>query len=128
MSNHHIVTPKTYIAVILSLFALTGLTVWVAFQPLDAPWNDVVAMAIAFTKATLVVLFFMHVKWGETTTKLSVVLALIFLLLLLGITLSDFLTRPEAGRKWRLTEVQELSVETPTQRVSEPGPGVLFHS
>ena len=93
MSNHHIVTPKTYIAVILGLFALTGATVWAAFQSLGSPWNDVVALGIAMTKAGLVVFFFMHVKWAERTTKLTVLLALIFLVMLLGITMSDFLTR-----------------------------------
>jgi cytochrome c oxidase subunit 4 len=97
MSDHHIVTPKIYIAVITSLFALTGLTVWIAFQDLTNPWNDVAAVSIAITKATLVVLFFMHVKWGESTTKLAVILGILFLVMLLLITFSDFYTRGWLG-------------------------------
>ncbi|MBZ0111243.1 MAG: cytochrome C oxidase subunit IV family protein [Thermoanaerobaculia bacterium] len=94
---HHIVGPATYIAVICTLFGLTALTVWVAFHHLGDPWNDVVAISIAVTKASLVVLFFMHAKWGESTTKLAVLIAIFFLLLLLLITFSDFATRGWLG-------------------------------
>jgi cytochrome c oxidase subunit 4 len=94
---HHIVGPATYIVVICSLFGLTAVTVWVAFHHLGDPWNDVVAISIALTKASLVVLFFMHVKWGESTTKLAVILAILFLLMLLLITFSDFASRGWLG-------------------------------
>lgn len=94
---HHIVGPGIYITIISLLFVLTGLTVWVAFYHLGDPWNDVVAISIALTKASLVVLFFMHVKWGESTTKLAVILAVIFLLMLLLITFSDFASRGWLG-------------------------------
>lgn len=97
MSEHHIVTPKTYITIIAFLFALTAATVWVAFQHFGDPWNDVIAIGIALTKATLVVLFFMHVKWSERTTKLAVILAVLFLVVLLLITMSDILTRGWLG-------------------------------
>ncbi len=59
---HRIVPVRTYLLVFTALLILTGVTVAVAFHHLGDPWNDVVAIAIAITKATLVVLFFMHVK------------------------------------------------------------------
>jgi hypothetical protein len=39
----------------------------------------------------------MHVKWGESTTKLAVILAILFLLMLLLITFSDFASRGWLG-------------------------------
>ena len=71
----------------------TGLTVYAATLDL-APYNAAVALGIATIKATLVALFFMHV-WhaSEKLTKLVVIAALFFLLLLLGLTMSDYATR-----------------------------------
>jgi cytochrome c oxidase subunit 4 len=91
--HHHVVPPRLYLAVFAALLVLTTLTVWVAYRHLGDPWNDVVALTIAFTKATLVVLFFMHVKWGSPMIKLSVITAVLFLALLLGITWSDYWAR-----------------------------------
>ena len=101
---HHVVPIKTYLAIFGALLVLTTLTVWVAFQHLGDPWNDVVAMAIAITKATLVVLIFMHVKWGSPMVKLSVVSAVLFLLLLFGITWSDYWARKTPAVKVQETD------------------------
>jgi cytochrome c oxidase subunit IV len=92
-STHHVVSPKVYLVVFAVLVVLTAATVWAAFVHMQDPWHDVIAMAIAVTKATLVVLFFMHVKWGTRMTKLSVIVAVIFLILLAGITVTDFWAR-----------------------------------
>ena len=91
--SHHVVPVRTYLMIFAALLVLTVVTVAVAFQHLGDPWNDVVAMAIAVTKATLVVMFFMHVKWSSPMVKLSVITAAIFLVLLLGITWSDYWAR-----------------------------------
>jgi cytochrome c oxidase subunit 4 len=84
---------KGYFAVWIALLIGTGLTVYAATLDL-APYNAAVALAIATVKATLVVLFFMHV-WhaGEKLIKLVVISALFFLLLLLGLTMADYATR-----------------------------------
>ena len=84
---------KMYFAVFLALLAGTGLTVFAATLDLG-PFNAPVALTIATIKATLVALFFMHV-WhaSEKLTKLVVIGALFFLLLLLGLTMSDYATR-----------------------------------
>jgi cytochrome c oxidase subunit IV len=103
---HHVVPPRVYLAIFAALLVLTGLTVWVAFQHLGDPWNDVVAMAVAVTKATLVVLFFMHVKWGSPMVKLSVLTALLVLALLVGVTWSDYWARDTPGVRVQETEYQ----------------------
>jgi len=83
-----------YFAVFFALLAGTGLTVFAATLDLGK-FNAAVALGIATVKATLVALFFMHV-WhaSEKIIKLVVIGALFFLLLLLGLTMSDYATRP----------------------------------
>ena len=71
---------------------LTTITVIVAFINLGA-LNFPVALAIAIVKATLVVLFFMHVKYSSRLTKLICGTAFFFLMILFGLTLSDYLSR-----------------------------------
>jgi cytochrome c oxidase subunit 4 len=88
----HVVPVSIYLAVFAALMVLTGVTVWAAGQDFG-PLNTVVALAIAVTKATLVVLFFMHVKYSTPLVKLCVAAAIIFLGLLLSITLSDYASR-----------------------------------
>ena len=95
MSEHSKSSPlPTYFAVFLALLVGTGLTVFAATLDLGR-FNAPVALTIATIKATLVALFFMHV-WhaSEKLTKLVVVAALFFLLLLLGLTMTDYATRP----------------------------------
>jgi len=91
--SEHIVSVKTNVAVWLALLVLTGVTAGVAFIDLG-PLNTIVALVIATTKALLVVLIFMHVKYAsERLVKVVVVSALFFLLLLLGLSLADYTTR-----------------------------------
>src|SRR5688572_12133958 len=91
MSGH--VSPKpTYYAIFGALMVLTAITVFVAFINLGA-LNFPVALAIAIFKATLVVLFFMHVKYSSKLTKLVVGSAFFFLVILFALTLSDYLSR-----------------------------------
>ena len=94
MSDHSKSSPlPTYFAVFIALLIGTGLTVYAASLDLG-PFNAPVALTIATIKATLVALFFMHVKGAsEKLTKLVVVAALFFLLLLLGLTMTDYATR-----------------------------------
>jgi cytochrome c oxidase subunit 4 len=83
----------TYFAVFFALLAGTALTVYASTLDLGK-FNAAVALTIASIKATLVALFFMHIKGAtEKLTKLVVVAALFFLLLLLGLTMTDYATR-----------------------------------
>ncbi len=82
-----------YIAIGATLIVLTGVTAGVAFINLG-PFNPVVALLIATIKATLVILFFMHVKGAtEKLTAAVVVSGFFFLLILLALSLADYLTR-----------------------------------
>ena len=95
MSGH--VSPKsTYIAIFTALMVMTAVTVGVAFINLGI-FNPVVALAIAVFKATLVVLFFMHVRYSSRLTKLTVVTALFFLGILMFETMMDYVTRGGFG-------------------------------
>jgi cytochrome c oxidase subunit 4 len=91
MSTH--IVPKTvYFAIFGTLMILTGLTVWVAFHDLG-PWNIVVALAIAVTKGSLVVLYFMHVRYSDRLTWVVVIAGFFWLVILLALTMSDYFSR-----------------------------------
>jgi len=82
-----------YIAIGIVLLILTATTAAVAFVNLG-PFNPVVALLIATIKATLVILFFMHVKGAsEKLTSAVVVSAFFFLAILISLSLADYLTR-----------------------------------
>lgn len=82
-----------YIAIGVTLLVLTITTAAVAFVNLG-PFNPVVALLIATIKATLVVLFFMHVKGAsEKLTGAVVVSGFFFLAILISLSLADYLTR-----------------------------------
>ena len=85
----HVVPVSTYLAVFATLMVLTLITVWAAGQDFGV-FNTAVALAIAVTKATLVILFFMHVKYSARLTKLVVAASLLWLAIMLGVTLSDY--------------------------------------
>lgn len=91
--SEHISSVKLYVGIWLALMAGTILTVVAARIDLGA-FNPIVALAIATTKAVLVVLFFMHVKYAhEKLTKLVIVTAIFFFLILLSLTMADYATR-----------------------------------
>lgn len=89
---HHIVSPKVYVVILFALLVGTAATVWASFLELGV-WNPVIALAIACTKATLVVLFFMHVKYSTRLTMLTVCAGIFMFLTLVGMTLADYISR-----------------------------------
>ena len=88
----HVVPRKVYYAVFVALLVLTAITTAVSFVDLG-PWNTVVALGIAFLKATLVALFFMHVKYSPRLTQVIVAGGIFWLAILIALTLSDFVSR-----------------------------------
>ena len=88
----HISPKSTYYTIFALLMVGTVITVAVAFVNLGV-LNFPVALAIAVTKATLVILFFMHVKWSSRLTQLFVGMAFFFLAILFALTMTDYLTR-----------------------------------
>ena len=93
----HIVSPVVYIVIFFALLVGTALTIAASFVEMG-PWNPIVAIAIAVTKATLVVLFFMHVKYSPKLTKLTVGAGLFTFLVLIFMTLADYISR--AWGRW----------------------------
>jgi len=95
-SEHHIVPKRVYFAVFFALIVLTWVTAFVSTIDLGR-WNIFVALAIAIVKASLVILFFMHVKYSTRLTKFIVMCGFFWLMLLLFITMSDLWTRSWMG-------------------------------
>jgi cytochrome c oxidase subunit 4 len=105
--EHHIVSPTTYVIILLALLAGTAATVAASYVDLGEWhiaagftlfWNPVVALAIATTKMMLVVLFFMHVKYSPRLTKLTVSAGIFMFLVLISMTLTDYVSR--AWGRW----------------------------
>jgi len=92
MAEHAHPTHNTYYLVFLCLAIGTVLTWRIAFVDLGA-WNPVVALTIAVTKATLVILFFMHVRYSTRLTQVIVCAGFFWLLIMITLSLSDYLTR-----------------------------------
>ncbi len=88
--NHSL---KPYVMVLFALFGLTALTVGVAYVDFGHPWSDVVALAIALVKASLVVAFFMHVKGSTSMVKISVASSIVGVLIFFMIILTDYMAR-----------------------------------
>ena len=92
----HIVSTKVYFAVFAALIALTWVTTGVATIDLGR-LNIYVALSIAIFKASLVLFFFMHVKYGTRLTKMIVMSGVYWLVLLLFIVMMDIWTRSWMG-------------------------------
>ena len=83
---------RTYLTVFVLLLVLTGVTVMAAFVHMGR-LNDIVALTIAVTKATLVLLYFMHLRHSSVLSRLTVIAGVAWLLILIVLTMSDVLTR-----------------------------------
>ena len=88
----HVAPKSMYYTIFGLLMVLTAVTVFAAFTNLGI-LNFPVAISIAITKATLVVLFFMHAKYSSRLTQLFVGMSFFFLLILLTLTMTDYLSR-----------------------------------
>jgi cytochrome c oxidase subunit 4 len=90
---HHVVSWKVYLAVFAALAVLTVATVVVAGHDFGR-LNLIVALGIAITKATLVVLYFMHARYAPRLTGLVIASAVAFFFILVFLTLTDYVSRP----------------------------------
>src|SRR3981081_2324170 len=90
--HDHVVPVVTYVLVFLALMVGTAVTVAASYVDLGI-WNTPVAMLIAVTKASLVVLFFMHLKYSPRLLWVWVGAAVFFLAQLLMGTGADYLAR-----------------------------------
>jgi cytochrome c oxidase subunit IV len=97
MSEHHVVPLKVYLGVFLALCVLTVVTVAVTGYDFG-PFNLIVALGVAVTKATLVVLYFMHARYSPKLTGVVIASSLAFFAILVFLLLTDYVSRP-----WPLT-------------------------
>jgi cytochrome c oxidase subunit 4 len=91
--SEHVVSWKVYLAVFAALVGLTAVTVLVTgfdFGPL----NLIVALGVALTKASLVVLYFMHARYSPRLTGVVIASGIAFFVILVFLTLTDYLSRP----------------------------------
>jgi cytochrome c oxidase subunit IV len=91
--SEHIVSVKVYVMIFLVLMVGTALTVWAGLQDFPGQLNVIIALTIAVTKATFVVLYFMHVRYSSRLVWLVFGSALFWLAILFVLTLSDYWTR-----------------------------------
>lgn len=90
--SEHIEKKSVYFSIFLALMVGTAVTVFVAFQDLGI-LNNLVMLGIAVTKATLVVMFFMHARHSSQLTKMTILASVVWLLILFTFILQDYLTR-----------------------------------
>ena len=95
MKSEPVVSIRTYALVFLALLVLTGLTTAIAFLDLGGGINTTVALAIAVGKALLVILYFMHVRYSDRLTWVFAAAGFFWLLILIGGTMDEVLTRPQ---------------------------------
>jgi cytochrome c oxidase subunit 4 len=91
--SEHIVSLKVYATIFLALMVGTALTVWAGLQDFPGKLNVIIALTIAVIKATLVVLYFMHVRYSSKLIWVIVTSALFWMVILFAFTFSDYLTR-----------------------------------
>lgn len=91
-AKHHITPRRTYFIIFFTLMILTAITVWVAFIDLG-PLSTPIALAIAMIKASLVLLYFMHLRHSTRVTWVVLVAAFLWLGVLFVLTFSDYLSR-----------------------------------
>ena len=100
MANHdehtdyvgHIIPAKIYVVIWAALMVLTATTVYAATLELHV-FNIVLALLIATVKGTLVVLFFMHLRYTTKLTMVTVVASIFWLFILFSLTMTDYITR-----------------------------------
>src|SRR3974390_2930676 len=88
----HIFPAALYVGIWAALMVGTLITVLASFAELGI-FNIVVALVIATIKGTLVVLFFMHLRYSSKLTMVAVILSVFFLFILFALTMTDYLSR-----------------------------------
>ena len=91
--SEHIVPVRIYVTIFAVLLAGTFLTVLAAFYDFPGRLNTIIALTIATTKATFVVLYFMHVRYSARLVWVIVASALFWLVIMFALTFSDYWTR-----------------------------------
>lgn len=96
--SEHIVSRTIYFVIFGALIVLTAVTYFAALHDFgNEAVNTIVALVIALTKATLVILYFMHVRYSPRLTWVVVTSGFFWLAIMILLTLSDYMTRQPSG-------------------------------
>ena len=87
-----VVQPRVYVRTCIALLALLALTWTIAYVDLG-PFNLIIALTVAMAKAIIIALFFMHIKGSSRVLHLAAIAGVIWLLIMVSLTLSDYATR-----------------------------------
>lgn len=90
--DHHVIPFKTYLNILLTLIALTGVTVWISGIDLG-PFSMFVGMLVATVKASLVLAYFMHLKYDSNMNRVMFFAGVFFLLIMFIFSYGDIITR-----------------------------------
>jgi cytochrome c oxidase subunit IV len=88
----HVVSASIYVGIWAALMIGTLITVLASFAELG-PFNIVIALLIATIKGTLVVLFFMHLRYSPKLTIVAMIAAVFWLFIMFSLTMTDYLSR-----------------------------------
>ena len=91
--SEHIVSLRVYLTIFLALMVGTALTVFAGLQDFPGQLNVIIALTIAVIKATLVVLYFMHVRYSARLIWVIMASALFWMGIMFALTFSDYNTR-----------------------------------
>lgn len=119
----HVVPVKTYLLIFSALLVLTALTTSMAYVDLGE-WNTIVALVIASCKATLVVLFFMHLRWSPRLMRVVVLSSLLWLAILISLTTTDFFSRDwtPVPESWESSLLRLPNLPPPAAQTVMPRP------
>ena len=96
--SEHIVSRTVYFVIFGALIVLTVVTYLVARIDFgNEAVNTIVALAIAVTKATLVILYFMHVRYSSRLTWVVIASGFLWLAIMISLTLIDYLSRNQTA-------------------------------
>jgi cytochrome c oxidase subunit 4 len=90
--KRNVTSASVYFGIFIALMALLAATICAAYVDLGA-LNLPIAMTISIAKTLLIILFFMHVRQGTRLTWLFAGAGFFWLMLLLGLAMSDYATR-----------------------------------
>ncbi len=93
MSKEHAHPTVGLYLIIISILMVLTVTTWAVAKIDLGIWNPIVALAIACTKAVLVILFFMHIYYSSKLTKVTVAAGFFWLLIMITLSLSDYISR-----------------------------------
>lgn len=125
--HEHGMTKKKYWVIFAWLMILLFLTVFVAYMHINPTLAIIVAMTIAIVKATLVVLYFMHVRYNSKLTWVFVGSGFVWLLIMIGITMTDYVTRDMDGGYSTVEQTYSSPYGLPAKMYPQNQPGAAGH-